>query len=133
MARTYLTKLSQDYAQLLASGYNYNNNDTQMEEIEILDKIIQWEKVRILNLPSKLEEWTNENFNSLKTTLQNFLPHIKYFQLSTEEISKIKPYQNILETYIWNDIVMKCLDPEITIISSFSSIITLERVAEISS
>ncbi|RIB29999.1 hypothetical protein C2G38_2153923 [Gigaspora rosea] len=109
------------------------NDDIQTEEIEIWDKVIQWGKAKTPNLPSNLEEWTDENFKSLKSSLRNCLPHIKYFRFFKEDIPKIDPYRNILETYIWNDLVIKHLDPEMPIISPFSSIITMQHVAEISS
>ncbi|RIB21000.1 hypothetical protein C2G38_2079435, partial [Gigaspora rosea] len=37
-------------------------------------------------LPSDSENWTHENFLALKTTLQNCLPHIRYFQMSGDDI-----------------------------------------------
>ncbi|RIB04273.1 hypothetical protein C2G38_695502 [Gigaspora rosea] len=94
------------------------NNDLQMEESEIWDKVIQWGKARTPDLPSNLEELTHENFNSLKTTLQHCLPHIRYFQIPSKDIlKKIQPYQNILEKNIWVDILAKYLDPDMPITS----------------
>ncbi|RIB05363.1 hypothetical protein C2G38_2253853 [Gigaspora rosea] len=131
-------------------------DDLRMEESEIWDKVIQWGKARTPDLPSDLEEWTNVNFKSLRTTLQHCLPHIRYFQIPSKDIlEKIQPYQNILEKNLWVDILTKYLAPDkpITsliltprkkatvqlpprkesIIMQSSSIITLEHAAEISS
>ncbi|RIB15930.1 hypothetical protein C2G38_2038995 [Gigaspora rosea] len=37
---------------------------------EIWDKVIQWRKEQTPNLPSNFEQWNNENFLALKTTLE---------------------------------------------------------------
>ncbi|RIB27288.1 hypothetical protein C2G38_27432 [Gigaspora rosea] len=113
-------------------------------------------KARTSDLPYNLEEWTDVNFKSLKTTLQHCLPHIRYFQIPSKDVlGKIQPYQNILEKNLWVDILAKYLDPDkpiispilpprkkdkpylplrnVSIITPSSSIITLEHAAEISS
>ncbi|RIB25165.1 hypothetical protein C2G38_2031286 [Gigaspora rosea] len=132
------------------------NDDLQLEESKIWDKVILWGKDQIPNLPSSYEQWTKEDFKSLKTTLQNCLPHIRYFQISNDDVlEKIKPYKKILEKNLWNDIITKGLSQDKPInstilpprknmsiqlpprkspaISLSSSIITLEHAAEISS
>ncbi|RIB27286.1 hypothetical protein C2G38_2137894 [Gigaspora rosea] len=132
------------------------NDELQIEESEIWDKVIQWGKAKTPDLPSNLEEWTDVNFKSLKTTLQNCLPHVRYFQIPSKDVlGKIQPYQNILEKNLWVDILAKYLDPDkpitspilpprkkdiiqlpprnVSIIMPSSSIITLEHAAEISS
>ncbi|RIB22557.1 hypothetical protein C2G38_2140165 [Gigaspora rosea] len=131
-------------------------DDLQMEESEIWDKVILWGKERTQDLPSNLEEWTDENFKSLKATLQHCLPHIRYFQIPSEDVlKKIKPYHNIFEKNVWDDILAKYLAPNVPItslilpprkkvtvqlpsrkayiITPSSSIITLEHIAKISS
>ncbi|RIB16901.1 ubiquitin-related domain-containing protein [Gigaspora rosea] len=42
---------------------------------------------------------------TLKITLQNCLPHIRYFQISADDIiNNVKPYKQILEKHLWTDI-----------------------------
>ncbi|RIB22546.1 hypothetical protein C2G38_2075326, partial [Gigaspora rosea] len=85
-------------------------DDLQMEESVIWDKNSR--------SPSNLEEWTDENFKSLKATLQHCLPHIRYFQIPSEDVlKKIKPYHNILEKNVWDDILAKHLAPNMPITS----------------
>ncbi|RIB27899.1 BTB/POZ protein, partial [Gigaspora rosea] len=94
------------------------NDYLQMYESEIWDKIILWGKTKTPNLPPNLKEWTDDNFKSLKTTLQNCLPHIRYFQISGEDvIKKIKPYRNILEENTWDDMISKLVAPNLPITS----------------
>ncbi|RIB01859.1 hypothetical protein C2G38_2293685 [Gigaspora rosea] len=132
------------------------NDDLQMEESEIWDKVILWGKTKTSNLPPNLKDWTNDNFKSLKTTLQHCLPHIRYFQIPGEDVlDKVKPYHDILEQNMWDDIMSKLIAPnrpitslilpprnkttvqlphrKSSIIIPSSSIITLQHAAEISS
>ncbi|RHZ81471.1 hypothetical protein Glove_120g64 [Diversispora epigaea] len=127
-------------------------DDLQIEEIKIWDYIIKWGIAQNPGLPTNVEEWTNENFFSLKTSLQQCLPHIRYFQLSSEEIyDKIRPLKKILDKQLWKDINQHkavpdrpiksvILPPRTTLITElpsrtkepFSTIISEEHAAEIS-
>ncbi|RHZ77531.1 hypothetical protein Glove_177g142 [Diversispora epigaea] len=77
-----------------------------------------------------------ENFLKLKTTLQQCLPHIRYFHLSSiEVVDKIEPYRKILDKQLWKDINQHLLIPKISFEKpreSFSIIITEEHAAKIS-
>ncbi|RHZ44047.1 hypothetical protein Glove_768g8 [Diversispora epigaea] len=127
-------------------------NDLQIEEVKIWDYVIKWGIAQTSTLPTNLDDWTKENFLTLKTTLQQFLPHIRYFHLSgIEVLDKIKPYKRILDKQLWNDIDQHLIAPERPVKStilpprsvlvtelptrsekSFSTIISEEHAAEIS-
>ncbi|RHZ72250.1 hypothetical protein Glove_243g46 [Diversispora epigaea] len=88
-------------------------DDLQMKESEIWDYIIKWGIARNPILPEKLEEWSKEDFKTLKTTLQQCLPHIRYFHISNLDfINKIKPYKKILDKQLWNDLTQYLLVPD---------------------
>ncbi|RHZ70574.1 hypothetical protein Glove_269g52 [Diversispora epigaea] len=132
-------------------------DDLKLEEIKIWDKVIQWGINRNPKLPSKLEEWNNEDFMALKTTLQNCLPYIRYFQISRVDIfKKIKPYMEIFNKQLSDDLLYHLLFPDKPVKSiilpprsisipeipepllpqiqeKFSTIITNEHATEISS
>ncbi|RHZ70823.1 hypothetical protein Glove_266g11 [Diversispora epigaea] len=118
-------------------------NDLQIEEIKIWDYVIKWGIAQTSTLPTNLDDWTKENFLTLKATLQQCLPHIRYFHLSgIEVLDKIKPYKRILDKQLWNDIDQHLIAPErpISLVTelptrsekSFSAIISEEHAAEIS-
>ncbi|RHZ77538.1 hypothetical protein Glove_177g149 [Diversispora epigaea] len=130
-------------------------NDLQIEEVKIWDYVIKWGIAQTSTLPTNLDDWTKENFLTLKTTLQQCLPHIRYFHLSgIEVLDKIKPYKKILDKQLWNDIDQHLIAPERPVKStilpprsvlatelptraeepreSFSTIISDEHAAEIS-
>ncbi|RHZ81904.1 hypothetical protein Glove_117g86 [Diversispora epigaea] len=131
-------------------------DDLQMKEIEIWNYVIKWGISQNPALPTNLDEWSKENFLTLKTTLQQCLPHIRYFHLSVDEfLDSIRPYKKILDKQLWKDIDQHLLSPERPVKSiilparsvlvtelppraeelkeSFSTIISEDHAAEISS
>ncbi|RIB22474.1 hypothetical protein C2G38_2173856 [Gigaspora rosea] len=87
-------------------------DDLQMEEGKIWNYVIKWGIAQNQGLPSDPEDWTLENFQALKTTLQNCLPLIRYFQISGNDIvDNVQPYQPILEKNLWKDIMKRIADP----------------------
>ncbi|RHZ86043.1 hypothetical protein Glove_55g61 [Diversispora epigaea] len=80
-------------------------DDLQIEEIKIWDYVIRWGISQNLTLPINLEGWSEENFITLKTTLQQCLPLIRYFHISDKDIwEKVKPYKKILGKQLWEDL-----------------------------
>src|SRR5260364_297099 len=60
-------------------------DDLQMEEIKIWNNVIKWGIAQNTGLPSDLDDWSYENFMTLKSTLKNCLPLIRYFQISADD------------------------------------------------
>ncbi|RHZ87640.1 hypothetical protein Glove_33g291 [Diversispora epigaea] len=128
-------------------------DDLQMKEVEIWDYVIKWGTTQNPTLPTNLGDWTKENFLTLKTTLQQCLPHIRYFHITNIEVyDKIRPYKKILDKQLWEDINQHLVAPDRPIKSiilparsvlvtelpprttePFSTIISEDHAAEISS
>ncbi|RHZ46430.1 hypothetical protein Glove_621g51 [Diversispora epigaea] len=128
-------------------------DDLRVGEIKIWDYVIKWGIAQNSTLPTNLEEWSNENFKALKTTLQQCLPLIRYFHISSEDIwEKVQPYEKILEKQLWGDIIQHSMSPNKSVNSlilpartfstpglpsrvnePFSTIIGKKHVAELSS
>ncbi|RHZ81905.1 hypothetical protein Glove_117g82 [Diversispora epigaea] len=88
-------------------------DNLQMKEVKIWDYVIKWGISQNSTLPTNLREWSNENFLTLKTTLQQCLPYIRYFHLSVDEVlDSIKPYKKILDEQLWDEINQHLLSPE---------------------
>ncbi|RHZ43286.1 hypothetical protein Glove_811494g3 [Diversispora epigaea] len=82
-------------------------------KVKIWDYVIKWGISQNSTLPNNLDEWTQENFLTLKTTLQQCLPYIRYFHLSVDEVlDSIKPYKKILDELLWDEINQHLLSPE---------------------
>ncbi|RHZ73539.1 hypothetical protein Glove_230g213 [Diversispora epigaea] len=93
-------------------------DDLQMKESVIWDYLIKWGTAQIPTLPEKLERWTDENFMTLKSTLQQCLPLIRYFHISNPDVlDKIKPYKKILDKQLWNDLKQHLILPYRPILS----------------
>ncbi|RHZ77147.1 hypothetical protein Glove_185g3 [Diversispora epigaea] len=117
-------------------------DDLQLEESKIWEYMIEWGKAKNPNLPTRLDKWTSNDFLSLKETLNQCLPHIRYFSISWEDLVKnIYPYQQLLENQLFLDIASKIIAPNVPISSlvlpsrkqMLSYIITDEHALEISS
>ncbi|RHZ89030.1 hypothetical protein Glove_19g265 [Diversispora epigaea] len=64
-------------------------------------------------IPESLEEWSDENFITLKVTLLQCLPLIRYFYISNSDVMyKIKSYKKILDKKIWNDLKKLLILPD---------------------
>lgn len=87
-------------------------DDLQLEEDKIFDYVIEWGRAKNPALSVDFNEWTSENFLTLKTTLTHCLPHIRYFHIPREKVlSKLCPYQQLFEPKLWSDIITKLSDP----------------------
>ncbi|RHZ48284.1 hypothetical protein Glove_553g21 [Diversispora epigaea] len=120
------------------------SDDLQLEEPQVWDYVIQWGTAQNKILPSNLDDWIEKDFQILKNTLQQCLPHIRYFQFSNEYImEKIYPYQQILEKKLMSDILKYYITPDRPISSTIlpprnifqitSSIISNKHATEIAS
>ncbi|RHZ43534.1 hypothetical protein Glove_1033g6 [Diversispora epigaea] len=119
-------------------------DNLQTEEVEIWDYVIKWGISQNPTLPINLGEWSKKNIITLKTTLQQCLPYIRYFHLSADEVKdSIRPYKNILDKELWKDISqhyhlsspkkpVKSIILPARLPKDFSTIISVEQAAEIS-
>ncbi|RHZ87362.1 hypothetical protein Glove_37g136 [Diversispora epigaea] len=121
-------------------------DDLQLEEDKIWDYVIQWGKAKNPTLPADFNEWTSDNFLTFKTTLKHCLPHIRYFNIPSEQVvEKLYPYYQLFEPRLLLDINTKLLVSEKPISSTIlpprnilnamlpSNLITDEHALEISS
>ncbi|RHZ76582.1 hypothetical protein Glove_196g55 [Diversispora epigaea] len=131
-------------------------DDLQLEEVIIWEYTIKWGIAQNSTLSVDLTVWNNENFTTLKTTLQRCLPLIRYFYIpGIDVLNKVKPYKKILDKQLWDDLKKYLIAPNQQVLSTilpprtvlvqelpirtteptnpFSTIITYEHVAEISS
>ncbi|RHZ70974.1 hypothetical protein Glove_264g7 [Diversispora epigaea] len=87
-------------------------DDLQLEESKIWDYVIQW------GISQNKTVDDGKDFQILKNTLQLCLPHIRYFQISGENImEKVFPYRQILDEELWADILNNSMSPNKTIAS----------------
>ncbi|RIB12419.1 hypothetical protein C2G38_2200746 [Gigaspora rosea] len=72
-------------------------------------------KAQTPNLPTSYEQWTKEDFKSLKTTLQNCFPHIRYFQISNDGVlEKLNLIKKFLKRICGMILLLKVFPQSIT-------------------
>ncbi|CAG8543175.1 10475_t:CDS:2, partial [Acaulospora morrowiae] len=89
-------------------------DDLEIEEIKILEYLIQW---GIKNTNSILDyditKWTPENFRDLKNTLCNCIPHVRFFQMTPSDYTKVRAYfKDILPDGLDDEIIRYFIDPD---------------------
>ncbi|KAG9306461.1 hypothetical protein G9A89_003571 [Geosiphon pyriformis] len=89
-------------------------DDLNLEESQIWEKIIEW-GVAKSGSNIKAEEilnWTNENFEAFKESIEELLPLIRFFHISsTVFYHKVKPFGRILPKTLYQDLLHHYLVP----------------------
>src|SRR4051794_35116591 len=69
-------------------------------------------KAQISELPEEINNWTPNDFNILKKTLDDFIPHIRFYEISSKDFCyKIMPYSAILPKELYHDLTQYHLVP----------------------
>jgi len=83
-------------------------DDLQAEEIDIWDCLIKWgieQTPGLRNKNSDGNKWNQENFESLKKTLSQFIPHIRFLEISHEDfLHKVHPYKAVIPESIYEEV-----------------------------
>ncbi|EXX70739.1 uncharacterized protein OCT59_025297 [Rhizophagus irregularis] len=89
------------------------NDDLQMKEIEIWEYVLKWGLAKNPTLIPDPKTWSDDDFETMKNTLQHCLPFVRFFCLSPKEFSqKVRPYQKLLNQQLYEDLLNFYLDPD---------------------
>ncbi|GBC11719.1 uncharacterized protein OCT59_025263 [Rhizophagus irregularis] len=89
------------------------SDDLQMKEIEIWEHVLKWGLAQNPTLIPDPKTWSDDDFKTMKNTLQHCLPFVRFFCLSPKEFSqKVRPYQKLLNQQLYEDLLNFYLDPE---------------------
>src|SRR5436190_2456089 len=70
------------------------DDNLQMSEIQIWEHVLKWGLAQNPELPSDPTNFSKEDFNSLKNTLQQYIPFIKFYNLTSKEfMDKVLSYK----------------------------------------
>ncbi|PKC53775.1 hypothetical protein RhiirA1_430055, partial [Rhizophagus irregularis] len=73
------------------------NDNLQMSEVQVWEHVLKWGLAQNPELSSDPTSFSVEDFNTLKNTLQQLIPFIRFYNLTTKEFSdKVLPYMKIL-------------------------------------
>ncbi|PKK76728.1 hypothetical protein RhiirC2_844952 [Rhizophagus irregularis] len=83
----------------------YKNEILCMEENELWDYIILWGKAQNPELPEKISNWTANEFNILKKTIDEFIPHIRFYEIPSDDFCfNIMPYGSMICNDLYQDL-----------------------------
>ena len=84
------------------------NDHLQISEIQIWEHVLKWGHSQHPELPSDLTSFSKEDFNTLKNTLQQCIPLIKFYNFTTREFTeKVLPYKEILPRELYKDLLKR--------------------------
>ncbi|UZO21578.1 uncharacterized protein OCT59_013965 [Rhizophagus irregularis] len=83
------------------------------EEIEIWEYLLNWGLAKNPTLIPDPETWTDNDFKTMKNTLQNCLPSIRFFSMSSKEFfSKVRPYKKLFNNQLFEELIQSYMDPD---------------------
>ncbi|RGB27418.1 hypothetical protein C1646_718663 [Rhizophagus diaphanus] len=77
-----------------------------MKEIGVWEQVIKWGLAQNPTIAPDPKTWSDNDFETMKNTLQNCLPLIRFFSLSSREFSqKVRPYQKLLDQQQYEELL----------------------------
>ncbi|EXX56280.1 uncharacterized protein OCT59_020367 [Rhizophagus irregularis] len=123
----YCTKLISDEPDKIFQSLNFSsipekllasiiqNDNLQMSEVQVWEHVLKWGIAQNPELSSDPTSFSVEDFNTLKNTLQQLIPFIRFYNLTSKEFSdKVLPYMKILPDDLCMDLLktfLNLLDP----------------------
>ncbi|EXX62969.1 hypothetical protein RirG_156740 [Rhizophagus irregularis DAOM 197198w] len=120
------------------------NDNIQMDDIQIWEHVLKWGIAQNPELSLDPSSYSKDDFNVLKDTLQQFIPFIKFYNLTPKEfIDKVYPYKKIIPKELREELIKNfiyrqnnksklMITKEINSKSIYSRIITIQHVGLIS-
>ncbi|EXX57569.1 hypothetical protein RirG_206010 [Rhizophagus irregularis DAOM 197198w] len=88
-------------------------DNLQMKEVEVWEHVLKWGLAQNPTLIPDPDTWADNDFDTMKNTLQNCLPLIRFYCLSSKEfVQKVRPYKQLLNHQLYEDLVNSYMDPD---------------------
>jgi len=82
------------------------HDELNMEEIDIWTSVIRWAVMQIPELVNEPNGWTFDDVVKVRAVISDVIPHIRFFNVSSEDFSKkIVPYDELLTKTLRHDIL----------------------------
>jgi hypothetical protein len=82
------------------------DDNLQMSEIQIWEHVLKWGLAQNPELPSDPTNFSKEDFDALKNTLQHCIPFIRFGNLTSKEfMDKVLPYEEVLPKKLYKDLL----------------------------
>ncbi len=84
-----------------------------MNEIEIWEHVLKWGLAQNPTLIPDPTTWTDDDSKTMEITLQNCLPLIRFYNLSSKDfLEKVRPYKKSLNPQLYEGLLKYYLDPK---------------------
>ncbi|GBC06760.1 hypothetical protein RclHR1_07020003 [Rhizophagus clarus] len=90
------------------------SDNLQISEIQVWECVLKWGITQnSAEFPSDINEYSKEDFKTLKNTLKQCIPFIRFYNLNSKEFAyKVRPYKKILPKELYEDLILSHLDPD---------------------
>ncbi|EXX52176.1 uncharacterized protein OCT59_000903 [Rhizophagus irregularis] len=87
------------------------NDNFQMNVIQVWEHVLKWGIAKNPGLPSDPSNYSKDEFITLRGTLQQLIPFIKFFNLNHKEfLNKVYPYKKILPKDLRENLIKNFID-----------------------
>src|SRR6185312_937381 len=88
------------------------NDELDIDEDDILMSVIQWATKQVPELElNDIENWSFNDLNTVKETMTDYIPHIRFFSISSKNIML---YWNLLPRKLCHDVLTYRLEKDYT-------------------
>ena len=82
------------------------NDDLDMDEENVWMLVLRWVIKQVPGLSESPVDWSDQEINTIKTAMTDFMPYIRFFNISSEGFSnQIIPYEDVLPKKLWHDLL----------------------------
>ncbi|GBB89581.1 hypothetical protein RclHR1_01630019 [Rhizophagus clarus] len=86
-------------------------DNLQINDVQIWDHVLKWGIAQNPELSSDPSNYSNDDFNALKSSIQQCIPFIKFNEFSSKEfLNKVYPYKKIIPKDQRNNLIKYFLD-----------------------
>src|SRR6185312_5444607 len=79
------------------------NDELDIDEDDILTSVIQWATKQVPELElSDINNWSSDDLNTVKETMADCIPHIRFFNISSDNIML---YEDLLPKKLRHDVL----------------------------
>ncbi|GBC27171.2 BTB/POZ protein [Rhizophagus irregularis DAOM 181602=DAOM 197198] len=81
-------------------------NDTQIDEVQIWEHVLKWGIAQNPELSSDPTCYSNDDFVTLKNTLEKCIPFIKFIRFTSKEfLNKVYPYKLVISEKLYENLI----------------------------
>ncbi|RHZ84129.1 hypothetical protein Glove_85g116 [Diversispora epigaea] len=82
-------------------------DDLRIKEIDLWNHLIKWGISQTPTIKQKdVKKFTDANFRNLKKTLDPFISHIRFYEISSKDFyNKVRPYKKVLLLTLYEDVM----------------------------